>query len=106
MTVDHAVIAHFPFVEDAFGSERGREIVAELADTLRDAIEEGAVGKYDGEEFGGGRCVLYMYGPDADRLFAVVEPILRAEPLTRGGFAIKRYAAATSSDEREIRVNL
>lgn len=34
---------------------------------------------------------INMYGPDADQLFAVVEPIPRATPLARGGFAIKRY---------------
>jgi hypothetical protein len=64
------------------------------------------VGEFDGEESGEGRCVLFMYGPDADRLFAVVEPILKAAPLPREGFAIKRYGDVKDHDAVEVRVDL
>jgi len=47
-----------------------------------------------------------MYGPDADRLFGVVEPILKAAPLARGGFAIKRYGDAKDLNAVEARVDL
>lgn len=102
--MEHAVIAHLPLTEGSFGSER--EAVADLADMLHRAIDEHGVGEFDGEELGGGRCVLYMYGLDADRLFGVVEPILKAAPLARGGFAIKRYGEAKDPGAVEARVNL
>lgn len=50
-------------------------------------------------------CTLYMYGPDADKLFAAVEPDLRSSPLTRGGHAVKRYGAAASPESRQVKVD-
>lgn len=102
--MQHAVIVHLPLIEDPFGSEREREIIADLTGELQHAINGGNVGEFDGEEFGGGRCVIYMYGPNADKLFAVVEPILRATPLARGGFAIKRYGEAKDVSAAEVKV--
>ena len=104
--MEHAVIAHLFLIEDPFGSEREREAVYDLADLLDHTINDQGVGEFDGEEFGGGRCVLYMYGPDADRLFSVVEPILKAAPLARGGFAIRRYGDAEDLNAIETVVEL
>ena len=104
--MEHAVIARLSLRENPFGSEREREIIADLAGELQHAIKDNNVGEFDGEEFGGGLCVLYMYGPDADRLFSVVEPILKASPLARGGLAIKRYGEASDAGATEIRVQL
>ncbi|ATQ70949.1 MULTISPECIES: hypothetical protein [Methylosinus] len=104
--MQHAVIAHLRLIEDPFGSEREREIIADLTSELQHAINVGNVGEFDGEEFGGGKCVIYMYGPNADQLFAVVEPILCATPLARGGFAIKRYGEAKDLNAAEVKVGL
>ena len=102
--MEHAVIAHLRLIDDKFGSERERTAVAALTDDLERVISEEQAGEFDGEEFGDGRCVLYMYGPDADRLFEVVEPILKLAPLARGGFAIKRYGEASDANAQEARV--
>ena len=83
--MEQAVIAYLPLTESSFGSERERMIVADLAGELEKTIREHGVGEFDGEEFGGGQCVIYMYGRDADLLFAAVEPIVRATPLATGG---------------------
>ena len=104
--MEHAVIAHLPLVEDPFGSEREREIIADLAGKLQRAINGHDVGEFDGEELGGGRCVLYMYGPDADRLFDVVRPILKNASLGDGGFVIKRYGEAKDPNAVEAKVVL
>lgn len=104
--MEHAVIAHLRLTEGQFGSECERAAVAALADDLKYAIDEKQAGEFDGEEFGDGRCVLYMYGPDADRLFEAVEPVLRAGPLARGGFAIKRYGEASDANAAEVRFSL
>lgn len=104
--MEQAVIVYLPLPDDPFGSESEREAIADLAVLLHNAIDEQGVGEFDGEEFGGGRCVLCMYGPDADRLFGVVEPILKATPLARGGFVIKRYGDAKDLGAVEARVNL
>jgi hypothetical protein len=104
--MEHAVIAHLRMNEDEFGSEREHAAVAKLAHDLESVIDKNQVGEYDGEEFGDGRCVLYMYGSDADRLFEVVEPVLKAALLARGGFAIKRYGEASDANAVEERVSL
>jgi hypothetical protein len=104
--MEHAVIAHLPLLEGPFGSQREREVIASLADALCLAIDEHGAGEFDGEEFGGGRCVIYMYGPNADRLFEVVEPILKAVPMARGGFVTKRYGEARDASAIQPRVNL
>ena len=104
--MEQAVIAYLPLTDASFGSECEHELIANLADKLHHAIDDQGVGEFDGEEFGGGRCVLYMYGPDADRLFRVVEPILKAAPLARGGFVIKRYGDVKDLSAVEAKVNL
>jgi len=58
--MEQAVIAHLSLTEDPFGSEREREAIAGLADMLHRAIDDHGVGEADGQESGGGRCVLYM----------------------------------------------
>jgi hypothetical protein len=104
--MEQAVLVHLPLTEHPSGSDRERAAIFDLEDMLRDAVDSRGVGEFDGVEFGGGLCVLYMYGPDADRLFAVVEPILKAAPLTRGGFAIKQYGAPEDLSALEVRVDL
>ncbi len=52
-----------------------------LEDKLTAAIEEAGTGDFDGNEFGGGEVVLFMYGPNAEALFRSIEPLLRAHPL-------------------------
>ena len=79
-------------------------MIHSLTDELETAISAQRAGEFDGDEFGGGVCTLYLYGPDADQLFAAVESILRQSPLTMGAHAIKRYGRATASDAREVRV--
>ena len=49
------------------------------------------VGELDGNDVVQGQATLYLYGPDADQLFAVIEPVLRSGALPPGTVAIKRY---------------
>jgi len=57
-----------------------------LEEELISALENSGVGEFDGDEVAvdGSAATLYMYGPDAERLFRAVEPILRNSPLCRG----------------------
>ncbi|MEN3377372.1 MAG: hypothetical protein V7604_2727 [Hyphomicrobiales bacterium] len=103
--MEQAVLVYLRLIDHPFGSDREREAIFDLEDMLCDAIDGQDVGLFDGEEFGGGRCVLFMYGPDADRLFAVVEPVLKASRFMRSGFVIKRYGPAEDYSAVEVRVN-
>ncbi len=59
------------------------------------------MGVYDGHEFGPTEVTLFMYGPDAERLFAGVEPTLRGYPLCTNAKVIIRRGAP-GAPEREL----
>jgi hypothetical protein len=93
--MEHAVIVH---LRQSLGDLAS---VFALEDKLEAAIEKAEVGRFDGNEFGNGECVLYMYGPDADQLFECIEPVIQASPLSYNGYAIKRYGES-GAPEKEI----
>ena len=75
---DHAVLVHFALSDDEFGSEAERATLGDLGDRLADVVARAGVGEFDGDEFGNGEAVLYLYGPDHELLWGAVEPELRA----------------------------
>ena len=83
----HAVLVRF-----AYGNTDLSRLFA-LEERLEEAIVKGGVGEFDGNEVAtdGSDGTLYMYGPDADALFAAVRPILLATEFTRGARATLRY---------------
>ena len=83
----HAVIVHF-----RYGSTDLTRIF-QLEKQLEDAIEESGAGEYDGNEVAvdGSDGDLYMYGPDADRLFEAVRPILESTDFMQGAKATLRF---------------
>jgi hypothetical protein len=99
---EHAVLVHF-----AYGSRDLGPMFA-LEDQLERAINEARVGEYDGNEIAvdGSDATLYMYGPDADRLFAVVKPILESAAFMRGAKVVLRYGEATDPSAKESEVVL
>jgi hypothetical protein len=81
----------------------------ELESKLETAISDAKAGEYDGNEIAvdGSDGVLYMYGRDADRLFQVVEPILRATPFMNGAKVTVRYGPpADGVREKEFTIAL
>ncbi len=107
VNAEHAVLVHVPLSDDEFGAEEECEALFELEDDLVEVVEgEPPLGEYDGNEVGGGEFVMYMYGPDADALFAAVEPMLRAlDPPPGDFYAIKRYGPPEDTT-REERIEL
>lgn len=85
---EHAVIVHF----FNYGSTDLKRLFA-LEEQLEKAIASAGVGEFDGNEIAtdGSDGYLYMYGPDADRLFETVRPILESVDFTRGAQVVKRY---------------
>lgn len=63
---EQAVIVHFDFAADSL------EPLHDFEEQLEAAIAEAEVGEYDGHEIAVDLSdgTLYMYGPDADALFA------------------------------------
>ena len=77
---EQSVIVHFQY-----GKTDLDDLYA-LEDRLEPLIADAGVGEFDGHEIAldGSDGFLYMYGPDADKLFDVVKPELEATSFTRG----------------------
>lgn len=84
---EHAVIVHFRYGQPDLDPLRAVE------SRLEAAIEKAGVGEFDGDEIAVDLSdgSLYMYGPDADRLFAAIRPVLDTTPFLRGATVRLRY---------------
>jgi hypothetical protein len=74
--------------------------LGDLEDALIEAIERADVGEFDGNELGPEDATLFMYGPDADHLFAVIEPVLWRAALPAGSHATVRYGEPGAEQRR------
>jgi hypothetical protein len=87
MASDHAVIVRFQyrFTDLAQLHALEEELIA--------ALGSADAGEFDGNEVApdSEAAALYMYGPDADRLFEAVKPVLESSAFMHGAVATKRY---------------
>src|SRR4051812_23834215 len=91
---EQAVVIHFNYGILRAGDQKpDLQPLFELERRLEKAIADAKAGEYDGNEIAvsGKDGSLYMYGPDADRLYEAVRPILEAVPFMKGAKVKKRY---------------
>ena len=69
----------------------GWDVVAQLGERLAERVEAAGVGEFDGDVVGEGEATLYLYGPDANRLWDAVADVVDLASLPRGSHAEKRY---------------
>jgi hypothetical protein len=98
-----AVIAYFKLSDDVWGDPEDFAHMYDWEDELIEAIDEAGVGEFDGIGRGLGFLDFYMYGPSADALLAVVEPLLRSFSPRQGSYVVKQYGEPGAP---EIRVDL
>lgn len=99
---EHALIVTF-----AYGGSTDLDPLFALERQLESVISTARVGEYDGNEVAvdGSDGTLYMYGPDADKLFAAVRPALEACSFMKGAVVKLRYGPpADDVREREVRL--
>jgi hypothetical protein len=98
---EHAVIVHFQYGS----TDLARLFV--LEEQLERAILTADAGEFDGNEVAadGSDGYLYMYGPDADRLFAAVRSALESAEFMRGARVKLRYGPPEEG-VKEIEVEL
>jgi len=77
--------------------------LATIEDRLIEVIEQKKLGEFDGNEIGPNETTLFMYGPDAEKLFAGIESTLRNYPLCNGARVVVRHGGPGSS-EKEIKL--
>lgn len=98
---EHAVIVHFQY------DKTDLQPIFDLEDELEQAIVKAGVGEFDGNEIAadGSDGYLYMYGPDADRLFAAVKHVLEASDLIHGATVMLRYGPPEDGvEEKELQI--
>ena len=77
--------------------------LATIEDQLIEVIEREGLGEFDGNEVGPDEAILFMYGLDAERLFAGIEQTLRAYPLCQGA-RVEIRRGGPGAQQRELRL--
>ena len=98
---EHAVIVSFDY------GSTNLDPLFELEEQLESRIEDAGVGEFDGNEVAvdGSDGRLYMYGPDADALFAAVKDTLAGAACLRNAVALLRYGPPEDG-VRETRIDI
>lgn len=99
-TEEQDVLVVLPLSNRQMGTARERAELEAFADQLAEAVEGAGVGEYDGDEYGGGEYTMFFCGPDAERLFATLQPLLKRSPLCRGGKVVRQTTAADGTPDR------
>ena len=77
--------------------------LATIEDRLIEVLEREGLGEFDGDEVGPGQTTLFMYGPDAERLFDGIEETLRGYPLCQGA-RVEIRRGGPGAQQRELRL--
>src|SRR5262245_66444687 len=97
---EHDLVVRLRLGNRAIGTAAERKAIDELAAQLEDAVAAAGAGEYDGDELGGGECRLFFAGPDADRLFTVLQPLLHRHPLGRAATVTLQYGGGELQTRR------
>ena len=81
------------------GTNEERMAIEAFASELEQAVLDAGVGEYDGDEIGGGQCMLFFCGSDVEKLIAVLRPLLHHAPLARGA----HFERLVEGDDGEMR---
>jgi tetratricopeptide (TPR) repeat protein len=95
--MEGAVFLELPFGNSSIRSE-GRRSKTFLADMLSEEVRANGVGYYGGWVVVPENTTLFFYGPDAERLYQVLEPSFRNEPACAGA----RVQIRQGSMHREV----
>jgi hypothetical protein len=98
---EHDVIVHFHY------GSTDLQPIFDLENQLETVINEANAGEFDGNEIAadGSDGFLYMYGPDAERLFAAVRPVLESAEFMIGAVATLRFGPpADGVKERQEKI--
>lgn len=74
-----------------------------ISERLEAVLRQEGLGDYDGHETRRTETTLFMYGPDAERLYGGIEGVLRDYPLCRNARVVIRRGDL-GAPERELRL--
>ena len=90
-------------VHFGYGSTNFQYVYA-LGDQIQVAITEAKAGEYDGHRLpaDGSEGRYFLKGPDAEKMFKVIAPVLEASPLMRGATVTLYYGPAGWSTRKRV----
>jgi hypothetical protein len=88
---EHAVLVYVVMSNPGFGSKEELAELFKLEEQVASAIECAHAGEHDGNEVGGGEFTIYCYGPNGDKLFAAIEPVLSKSKFKKNVRVVVRY---------------
>jgi hypothetical protein len=90
---EHAVLVYFEYGSTDLSA------LFSVEEALERVIADAGVGEFDGNEIAtdGSDGTLFMYGPDADALFAAIRPTLEGVSFMNGARVVLRYGPPEAS---------
>lgn len=95
-----ALIVHLQMSDSKFGAVDERQNLFKLEDEIIELMDKTSEGEYDGNEIGEGVLTMYIYGASADRLWALISPILKSFDSLPGSFALKRFGPPGAMEQK------
>jgi hypothetical protein len=95
---EQAVLLCVRLPESRAGDETAT-IVA-LEEAIENALREQRVGEFEGHDLRDGVWTLYLYGPDARRIYQSVANAVREARLDPSSYAIMRFGGRGAREER------
>ena len=88
-----------------YGNKDWSEFLA-FEQTLESDIAEAGLGDYDGNELAtdGSDGFMYIYGPDADKLFAFIKPRLATAVFLKNIRITLRYGSVDDKNAKEAHI--
>jgi len=100
---EQAVLLCFRFSSgQRLGTEPERQALRELEDRLTASLSESGAGTLDAAEVEDGEARLYLYGPDADGLWATAESLMPEGGRLEPAEVVRRYGDVDDSEALEV----
>jgi hypothetical protein len=99
-SIESALLVNIRLSDDHLGTEDDRDEISSLTDALEGLLQANNLGEVDGDEFGKGYGIIYIYGTDVDKMFDFIAPIVKQRIPSKRIFLIKRYGELDNREEK------
>lgn len=94
---EQALLLRLRLAESQAGDET--PAIVALEESIESALREHRAGEFEGHDLRDGVWTLYLYGPDAERIFRSVEAVVRGARLDPSSHAIMRFGERGAREE-------
>jgi hypothetical protein len=95
---EQALLLRLRLPESQIGDET--PTIVALEEAIESALREHRAGEFEGHDLRDGVWNLYLYGPDAERIFESVAEVVRGARLDSSSHAILRFGGRGAREER------